>query len=268
MCPLSVKVENGTISEDTTQIHLKNTADLRPYDTVFVHQVDMKRFVDDFLDKILVDIVVLTEHEPQFDPADSERVLENIHVLFMFSMNPWKVHPKLQGLPQGIGRINDGGVDGPKVFQSYLQRTLQPSFTKSTNVFLGFFLRRNNRKKRRGIPLGPRRDRDDYYQHMMDARFVFSPDGDRPDCKRHWEAIGLGTVPITQLQPDLFGFVEGAVMDYRGPWDETEIPKRIQYERPDQRLVFEEYWMWKIEGIVGRRLGWRRDDWREWAFRE
>ena len=265
MCPLPKKLEDGT-TEDTTKMHLKDVKDLQPYDTLFVHQYDMKQFVDEFLDKLSVDIVVLTEHEPKFDPADTERVLENPRVVYVFSQNPWKVHPKLKGLPQGIARLWDANDDGPKVFQSYVQKTLEPSFNKSTEVFLSFFTIRNNRRKRRGIPKGPRRQPEDFYRHLMEARFVFSPDGDRPDCLRHWEAIGLGTVPITQLKPELYGFVEGAVFEYGGPWDVDEIPKLLTYQRPDQRLIFDEHWMWKMESIVGQTMGWHREDWREWAF--
>lgn len=84
------------------------------------------------------------------------------------------------------------------------------------------------------------------------------------DCKRHWEAIGLGAIPITQLNPDVYGFVKGAVFDYHGPWNETEIPNILEYKAPDQTVVFEEYWMLRMEEIVGRELGWNRTDWREW----
>lgn len=84
MCPLPKKLEDGT-TEDTAKMHLKDVKDLQPYDTLFVHQYDMKQFVDEFLDKLSVDIVVLTEHEPKFDPADTERVLENPRVVYVFS---------------------------------------------------------------------------------------------------------------------------------------------------------------------------------------
>ncbi|KAL7554215.1 hypothetical protein ACHAWF_017630 [Thalassiosira exigua] len=36
------------------------------------------------------------------------------------------------------------------------------------------------------------------------SRYLISPDGDRPECYRHYEAIGLGTVPITEMDPILF----------------------------------------------------------------
>ena len=31
----------------------------------------------------------------------------------------------------------------------------------------------------------------EFYEKVAVSRFLISPHGDRPDCYRHWEAIGL-----------------------------------------------------------------------------
>jgi hypothetical protein len=38
-----------------------------------------------------------------------------------------------------------------------------------------------------------------FYKSMQKAQFIISPVGDKPECYRHIEAIGLGTIPISDL---------------------------------------------------------------------
>jgi hypothetical protein len=47
-----------------------------------------------------------------------------------------------------------------------------------------------------------------YFREMSRYRFVVSPRGDRPDTYRHYEALALGAIPVTDLPAafkDLFG---------------------------------------------------------------
>lgn len=48
----------------------------------------------------------------------------------------------------------------------------------------------------------------DYYREISDHFYIISPPGDRPDTYRHWEAIALGSVPISEVPlnfKNLFG---------------------------------------------------------------
>jgi hypothetical protein len=49
------------------------------------------------------------------------------------------------------------------------------------------------------LPLGPKYDSFEYYDNIRRSRYLISPIGDRDDCYRHYEAIGLGTVPISNV---------------------------------------------------------------------
>lgn len=47
----------------------------------------------------------------------------------------------------------------------------------------------------------------DFLSNLAEARYIvliLSPDGDRADCYRHYEAIAFGAVPITELDPFLY----------------------------------------------------------------
>ena len=178
LCPKITK------DEYTKHLWLESTDQLKPYDTLFIHQYDMIKFIDMFYDNLTTDIIVLTAHEPQFSGSDNsaqnetEYVLEHPHIKYMFTQNPWKEHPKLSGLPQGIGRAMEGN-SAPFTFQGYLLQTLRPSFRKTNDVFLSYF-RLDTNENRSLIPRGPKRPLDLYYNEMVKSRWVLSPDGDRP----------------------------------------------------------------------------------------
>lgn len=53
-----------------------------------------------------------------------------------------------------------------------------------------------------------------YYDEIISSQFLLSPRGDRPDTYRHWEAIGLGAIPISNINRSCFGSLFGQNMLY------------------------------------------------------
>lgn len=97
-----------------------------------------------------------------------------------------------------------------------------------------------------------------YYDDITASYFVLSPVGDRNDCFRHWESIGLEAMPIcncpAKYRP-LFG--ENAILVGR-----NDLPSIIQksdkyfmskYRKPNRQLVLISYWK-KIINDVRERL--------------
>lgn len=103
-----------------------------------------------------------------------------------FSQNPIVVHNKLSALPYGIKHEN---------LVEFKLALKSPEQKSSTLINLPLALTHKERESLI-IETAEKDSLDVYYRKMKGARYIVSPMGDRPDTYRHWEAIGLGTVPI------------------------------------------------------------------------
>lgn len=244
-----------------TETNVKS--ELKRYDTIFVLHTDVDDFTAKILPLIETDVIILTEIPPHEDArmldSNWHGIIESPHVKHMFTQNPWLVHDKVDGIPQGIGRAMERSVSD---FQQRMLQSLEVK-NRTHKIFVSAISKYTN-PKREWVPSGPYMRADTYYESMMNCQYVLSPDGDRPDCKRHWEAIGLGTKPVTMLNRTLYGplFGDSVVYDYPLPWKLLEMGATLE-DSPtdvDRRLVFEEYWVEVIEQTVGvGPLGWKKD---------
>jgi hypothetical protein len=130
---------------------------------------------------------------------------------------------------------------------------LRDDVSKDQQLFLSQFSLRSNPKQRANIPNGPSLSYQTYLHEMHRSRFVLAPDGDRPECFRHFEALGLGTVPITQLVAEKVPHLaaSGVVFDNQD-WNTTSnIAFQKNHGRVNRRLIFEAYWMSYVASKVG-----------------
>jgi hypothetical protein len=93
----------------------------------------------------------------------------------------------------------------------------------------------------------------DFYEKLSEAKYVISPIGDREDCYRHYEAIGLGTIPISNVN-DLYKNIFGNNMYY---CDVNEMISIINndniedtYVEPNKDLICFHYYKDKIYSII------------------
>ena len=94
-----------------------------------------------------------------------------------------------------------------------------------------------------------------FYQAMRAHSYVLSPPGAGPDCHRHWEAIGLGCIPIV-LQSRATDLLKGLpclrVQDWGDISEDTlalqlpQLRRRFQWSTM-QRLDFN-FWAARIKG--------------------
>lgn len=83
---------------------------------------------------------------------------------------------------------------------------------------------------------------------MHKSQYALSPDGDRPECHRHYEAIDMGTMAIISLDPYLHRHLKGNVVFGEKRWNVTELEARLPHDPVvNRRLIFEEYWMEYVE---------------------
>ena len=85
----------------------------------------------------------------------------------------------------------------------------------------------------------------DYLERIRRSKFVVSPPGDRPDTYRHWEALALGAMPVSNLSGPLrrlFGDNMIFVEDFR---DVSRQSFSVS-AAPDSSLVLLETWKRRV----------------------
>ena len=66
--------------------------------------------------------------------------------------------------------------------------------------------------------------RPQFYAMLLQHDYVMSPNGDRPECYRHYEALGLGTVPLTQLNHNVYHHFIGTGLIFNNTvWSVQEL---------------------------------------------
>jgi hypothetical protein len=150
---------------------------------------------------------------------------------------------------------------------------------KTRTVFIGYTNPNTNplrqyRAAHRTPP--PRLNLTDYYDALARHRYVQSPNGDRPECYRHYEAIGLGTIPLTQLHPLYYAHLAPAPVIYNltnhGHWNTSTASTQTLVQpqslrratlqathATNRRMVTEEYWMDYVERLVAMPVRWAND---------
>ncbi len=82
---------------------------------------------------------------------------------------------------------------------------------------------------------GPKLNYTEYCEEIAQHRFILSPNGDRPECYQMYEAIGMGTVPITEMSSSLYRHLLPAPVLYAMlNWNlrETMAVKRLGVASP------------------------------------
>lgn len=142
---------------------------------------------------------------------------------------------------------------------TYRDELRRDNVTKVELVFSSFLKTSTNVAARRKVKIGPKLPLDAYLARLHAAHYVLAPNGDRPECYRHWEAIGLGTVPLTQLDAKRHvHFVGSGAVFENQQWDVQMLQQQLSIPswNTTRRMVFEEYWMEAVGRSVGRDLRW------------
>jgi len=213
---------------------------LRENDTIFVPFTAIQQFVDEILNEILVNVVIIsgqTHNVPKVSDDTIDTLLNHPRVLHWFCQNlpiyggsyQKYHHRKISPFPYGL---KETGKQGELIFESYKRVYFKNLYdnnntnTNSTTVAGTATAVTHDKKKRKTLvyagPLGKtnpargsipqskqRLHPEAYFTKMAESQYILSPNGDRPDCHRHYEALGLGTIPITELDPVLFRHLAG-----------------------------------------------------------
>jgi hypothetical protein len=225
---------------------------------IYVENNLFGQFVTEILDKINTKFILITTqtHLPRItDKTLVEQVLSNDNVLVWFSNNPLYVNKKYRPFPYGVNNgISAFNHPNAMSILNYCKE-LNISMEKKTDIAI-LPLRGTHKCREQIIKIIPKKghmDIKDYYTNMNESKFILSPIGDRDDCYRHWEAIGLGCVPISNVNKDIFYTLFGDNMIYMNVDEMIRIYKNNDpqiYIQPNRDLICVDYWRDLITNYV------------------
>lgn len=102
-----------------------------------------------------------------------------------------------------------------------------------------------------GKDSGKKLNYNTYLKIISDSKFLISTSGDRDDCYRHYESIGLETIPISNINyPEIFGNNMYATSEE----NILNIAKTKKcdkkYWKPNKNIIYLEYWKKKIQDRI------------------
>mmetsp|Transcript_15736 Transcript_15736/g.39164 ORF Transcript_15736/g.39164 Transcript_15736/m.39164 type:complete len:491 (+) Transcript_15736:273-1745(+) len=277
----------ATTTTVTTTVTKTTTSDddvterVQENDTIYVPFAKLDEFTDSFLPNLTTSVVLISSqwHKTAFAGSNvsvsptvstTSKVLNSTYVLHWFisdiglNSGGHDQHPKVSPFPYGI--LDKKVSDLRDVFlEEYPQQQLPPNqfLNKKTNsVYYGHL--GSTAEYRQNIPRGPKLSVKDHFRQLAASYYVVSPDGDRPECYRHYEALAFGCIPITQLDPTWHRHLkDGPVVFNNTNWTlsyfEATLPLLSNSPPPtvvNRNMAFEEYWMEYAERTVGRHLRW------------
>ena len=220
-----------------------NINDLDNLDIIYVQFNYFDKFCREILPRVRVKIILITGqlHIPQIQKSDlTESIINNENVVYWISQNPiyrTQDHNKYIAFPYGIKH---------KSLAKYLRVFNRYPYIKENTVALGY-INQGTHPDRKRLPNPNKQKRMGYYRHISHSKFFISPRGDRDDTHRHYECIGLGTLPISDLNRNLYEQLFGDNMIYKDIDDCVAIANSLhypesEYKEPNRNFVTMEYW--------------------------
>jgi hypothetical protein len=263
-------------SDNEQRLNAKRVHEMEPYDTVYVTYKSVGSFLEKIMPNVTVPIILLTgQHYMSSDnllPKDvTDQILDHPNIVFWFVHNmneyiqmddkpPDKVKPLAYGLQSD--KYTPKSPDPRAIYRHVFLRHLE--LNKTRDILIPY-LNPHTNPKRMNIPRSTERvDMETYLEQLAGSHFIFSPNGDRPECYRHYEALGLGAIPITELDPIYYWHLKSGPVVYNTTnWhnlttgdDVLQLLGLDVFPRVQRNMVFAEYWLEQMERVVGRALRW------------
>jgi len=233
----------------------KNYEEIQELDIV---QVQVDHF-DFFYDEILpilskrnISIILITSqwHLPQVHiSAKTDALLNHKSIHLWISQNPIYSHPKYMAFPYGINHYNinmyiqfvNHYVPKPKTIKILNQRSSCHGHLPSNHI-------------RRQYPIfgndsGPSLAYWTFLENISNSEFVISTTGDREDCYRHYESIGIDAIPISNVSANYQDiFDKNMVYSYAEEMIDMIQNQKIEqdYILPNKDILTIDYWLYKI----------------------
>ena len=167
-------------------------------------------------------------------------------VAHWFVQNPHIVDAKVSGIPYGVyhGTLVEYADALRKIDSVNKTAAMTLTYMSATHWSRAPLIAA---AKKAGAMQATKADPHMFYAQLAASQFVFSPVGDRPDCYRHWEAIGLGAVPICNCPHAFQGLYNRNMLfvaheDFNVMTVLSETWAQSAYRSPNRRLVLVAHW--------------------------
>lgn len=232
----------------------KNYNKIKNYDIIFCDFELFNYFVNIVLPKINKKIILFTSMAHLYKPNNgnsrnkiTDDLLKNDKILLWVSTNPiYKNHPKYMAFPYGFNPVT------LHEYFYYLKNTEIKKTIDVSNLYTtahSYLPDNHIRKKYKilGINSGEKLKYKKYLDTINKSKFLISTAGDRDDCFRHYEAIGLETVPISNINyEEIFGDSMYTTSE-ENLFKIAETKKSdIEYKKPNKNIIYFKYWKDKL----------------------
>jgi hypothetical protein len=181
----------------------------------------------------------------------AKKLHDNLKISHWFAQNPiFKPNRKYTGIVFGLR------IDKLVIYNKHFDAVEASLGLKKTSEFLNLpFSVHRIKASRYQYPRSAygELDEDDFYAELSKASYVFSPGGDRNDTFRHSEAIGLNTIPVSDIPQDFYEHIFGQSMIFLPPETlvkllkgRTNISQYAGSSAPTRALVRFDYWQERV----------------------
>ena len=133
----------------------------------------------------------------------TDNILNHSNILLWISQNPiYYNNKKYMAFPYGLD---------PKFVNKYYNFIKSKEIVKKEQVFnspnsIFPHFQKNHIRRKNSLFLKPKIEYNEYLTKISENLFTISTAGDREDCHKHWECIGLESIPVTNIKYlDVFG---------------------------------------------------------------
>lgn len=221
----------------------KDLSIIKDFDIIHVQVNYFNIFYKDILCKINKKIILTTGqwHLPQIKNCkETDEILNNPNIILWISQNPiYQNNSKYIAFPYGIAYDK---------LENYSHALLKYNNIKNKDI-INLPINNNTNICRKKLPFLKNININEFYFKIAESKFVISPIGDRDDCYRHYEAIGLGTIPISNVN-NLYKNIFEENMYYCNIDEMVNIINtnsiNYKYNEPNKDLICFDYYKEKI----------------------
>lgn len=235
----------------------ENYSDIKNLDIIQIQVIHFNFFYEKVLPIIVeknIKVIIITsqEHLPQIHKNDkTDLILNNNHILLWISQNPiYTKHKKYMAFPYGIHQRSI------KNYINFVKKNDNNSEknNKIINQYSSVHPHLPSNHIRRvydifGKNSGTRLNYNEYLKNISNSEYIISTSGDRDDCYRHYECIGLNSIPVSNIggaYQDIFeeNMIYSNAKDMINMIQNNVVNR--SYKSPNRDILTIFYWVKKI----------------------